>query len=34
MEFRTLLDQQIAMGRITPGSKQKNDAGIIVEKWK
>jgi arylsulfatase A len=34
MELRALLDQQIAMGRSTPGSKQKNDARIIVEKWK
>ena len=33
-ELRALLDQQIAMGRSTPGPKQKNDAKIVVDKWK
>tara|TARA_B110000438_G_scaffold131519_1_gene127649 strand:+ start:210 stop:1655 length:1446 start_codon:yes stop_codon:yes gene_type:complete len=32
--LRALLDQQIALGRSTPGPKQKNDAKIVVDKWK
>ena len=32
--LRALLDQQIEMGRSTPGPKQKNDAKIVVDKWK
>lgn len=33
-ELRQLLNQQIAEGRSTPGTMQKNDMEVVVDKWK